>query len=510
MPQLARRSSDRKGTTLRKRPSMSPALTSFLSPSRLRLGQRLYSQSPPTQKSPVETNIRPSPPSPPAEDIPGTESPTMPKPRNGAIGAIANWLAVKSSASPIDRPTTDPIPALTAPEPIPAMLRYPAKDPNEITQSPHCIDCAYRHGHTHFEWIEAGDEATGRQSQELKVDVGTRPTLYRRASQDEKGNISRNESSRSISTLVSTSEEVSADRPFLATETKGKGSTSPLAILAGVNLIALPESHEVVFASPEVEASDGEDLGIPSPLSMSMQAATGDVAEESSPHPADHRVWLCSPPPRSSTLPDALEFPDPPVSLGTGHSIPIQMTRSKSEAAVSDTLHTPHHPPMPRMQPSSFSARYGKTMRRNRPLVVRSVSTGRLATEFDEQGRVVCLSAHSERVLGNKISTDPAMWKIKPVTINSLPQTPTSPSSRSLRGTLRGRPAFARAAQSVRGRRQMESVPAMPVPRRASSTLPDGAAAAAVPSEFGLMQQGLDGNTVSGEQGWSMGSAVNV
>jgi hypothetical protein len=34
-----------------------------------------------------------------------------------------------------------------------------------------------------------------------------------------------------------------------------------------------------------------------------------------------------------------------------------------------------------------------------RPLVVRAMSTGRLASEFDDQGRVMCLSNHCERVL---------------------------------------------------------------------------------------------------------------
>jgi hypothetical protein len=37
--------------------------------------------------------------------------------------------------------------------------------------------------------------------------------------------------------------------------------------------------------------------------------------------------------------------------------------------------------------------------------VTRAMSTGRLATELDENGMVVCMSLHSERVLG------PSSWR---------------------------------------------------------------------------------------------------
>lgn len=50
-----------------------------------------------------------------------------------------------------------------------------------------------------------------------------------------------------------------------------------------------------------------------------------------------------------------------------------------------------------------------KTRRRSvgRPLVVRSMSTGRLAHEFDEEGRVVSLSTHCERVLKGRLMASP-------------------------------------------------------------------------------------------------------
>ena len=47
-----------------------------------------------------------------------------------------------------------------------------------------------------------------------------------------------------------------------------------------------------------------------------------------------------------------------------------------------------------------------------RPLVVRAMSTGRLAREFDEEGRVVSLSTHNERVLsGRAVASSPTTMK---------------------------------------------------------------------------------------------------
>jgi hypothetical protein len=50
----------------------------------------------------------------------------------------------------------------------------------------------------------------------------------------------------------------------------------------------------------------------------------------------------------------------------------------------------------------------GGRMSASRPLVIRSMSTGRLASEFDDQGRVMCLSNHCERVLKSRTPTSPA------------------------------------------------------------------------------------------------------
>jgi hypothetical protein len=49
----------------------------------------------------------------------------------------------------------------------------------------------------------------------------------------------------------------------------------------------------------------------------------------------------------------------------------------------------------------------------SRPLVVRAMSTGRLASEFDDEGRVICLSNHCERVLKARASMSPAPSPIR-------------------------------------------------------------------------------------------------
>jgi hypothetical protein len=51
---------------------------------------------------------------------------------------------------------------------------------------------------------------------------------------------------------------------------------------------------------------------------------------------------------------------------------------------------------------------HGSRKSASRPLVIRAMSTGRLASEFDDQGRVMCLSNHCERVLKGRSSMPPA------------------------------------------------------------------------------------------------------
>ncbi|ORY22631.1 hypothetical protein BCR39DRAFT_551231 [Naematelia encephala] len=51
-------------------------------------------------------------------------------------------------------------------------------------------------------------------------------------------------------------------------------------------------------------------------------------------------------------------------------------------------------PSSPRVKPKSTS---------RRPFITRSTSTGRLGHEFDQEGRIICISVHSERVLNRAI-----------------------------------------------------------------------------------------------------------
>ncbi|WWC66643.1 uncharacterized protein I206_100547 [Kwoniella pini CBS 10737] len=92
----------------------------------------------------------------------------------------------------------------------------------------------------------------------------------------------------------------------------------------------------------EVDESHHYDYTPPSPSSKSCSG-----------------IWLCSPP--------AVSKPDKSLTTPLFTSRPINKTK-------------------------------------NRPVVIRSLSTGKLASEFDEDGRVVCLSGHSDRILKTSVS----------------------------------------------------------------------------------------------------------
>lgn len=85
-------------------------------------------------------------------------------------------------------------------------------------------------------------------------------------------------------------------------------------------------------------------------------------------------VWLCSKPTRSSTSPPSAEI---------------------------SSLTTPASP-RPHLVPGIITPPSQGAAKRNRQFVTRAMSTGRIAREFDEEGRIVCLSSHSERVLWAK------------------------------------------------------------------------------------------------------------
>ena len=103
-------------------------------------------------------------------------------------------------------------------------------------------------------------------------------------------------------------------------------------------------------------SSNCEDLAI---LSEEDETQAHDVDSDINPSSPSQRVWLCCPP---------------------------------SSPLASSATTAPWSPSSGRLP---------------RPFITRSMSTGRLATEFDEQGRVVCLSVHSDRVLLPKLSTSP-------------------------------------------------------------------------------------------------------
>ncbi|WVW81901.1 hypothetical protein I302_103900 [Kwoniella bestiolae CBS 10118] len=88
------------------------------------------------------------------------------------------------------------------------------------------------------------------------------------------------------------------------------------------------------------------------------------------------------------------------------------------------------------------------TKTRTRPLVVRSMSTGRLASEFDEEGRIICLSGHSDRILRTCVNTP--LLSGRP-NLNTYQSTPSSipglsrsksyqPSKTSLKSRSRSQP----------------------------------------------------------------------
>ena len=122
----------------------------------------------------------------------------------------------------------------------------------------------------------------------------------------------------------------------------------------------------------------------------------------SSPTVAHQGVWLCSPPPKSPIELPAL--PDSPAISRPMGEDGIEMVRSLSDFGIQAP---PYQHPSSRYPPV--------TTKKKRPFVTRSMSTGRLAHEFDSEGRIICLSVHSDRVL--QVRNKPR---------SSIP-TPTSP-----------------------------------------------------------------------------------
>ncbi|WVQ80327.1 hypothetical protein IAT38_002432 [Cryptococcus sp. DSM 104549] len=174
-----------------------------------------------------------------------------------------------------------------------------------------------------------------------------------------------------------------------------------------------PPARRTPFASRN--PSIAEDLHILSEVDENVDHGHPLVASSApvspvSPTERCRGVWLCSPPKLSSPpMPAAVTSisPAPPSSFQSFSCTPTP-TRGRAPLAHSHstTSITTSHTSHTGTSGSASASRKTKT----RPLVVRSMSTGRLASEYDEHGRVICLSVHSDRVLGASLSgsTSPA------------------------------------------------------------------------------------------------------
>ncbi|WWC58223.1 uncharacterized protein I303_100759 [Kwoniella dejecticola CBS 10117] len=155
------------------------------------------------------------------------------------------------------------------------------------------------------------------------------------------GSMTALSSSVSSSTLTALDEDVVCSPPAYT-----RPQATPLGSSRRTPLMSRNSSFaDDLTALSEVDESVHHDTDLMTPISPSAKSCSG--------------VWLCSPP----TVP------------------------SDEKSCVT---------------PRFTSRPVNKT--KNRPLVVRAMSTGRLSSEFDEDGRVICLSGHSDRVLRSGVS----------------------------------------------------------------------------------------------------------
>jgi len=120
---------------------------------------------------------------------------------------------------------------------------------------------------------------------------------------------------------------------------------------------------------------------------LPITASWSDLAALPSITEADD-TWLCSRPAQSPGLSGLLGSPGSPISPRIATPLITDLTRSMSSHSITSS-------------PSSGAKLI-------RPFVTHSTSTGRLAHEFDSDGRVVCLSEHSDKILERRQINDPA------------------------------------------------------------------------------------------------------
>jgi hypothetical protein len=129
---------------------------------------------------------------------------------------------------------------------------------------------------------------------------------------------------------------------------------------------------------PTTTASPHYDQSSPSD-SDKLAPIASDTLDRLSPTISEQYVWLCS-------RPSPVHSSGSPFVVSPALRTPLKMDRSLSV----DTITTP---PVAGCKLA-------------RPFVTRAMSTGRLAREFDEDGRVICLSVHSGRIIGEEAGHD--------------------------------------------------------------------------------------------------------
>lgn len=149
---------------------------------------------------------------------------------------------------------------------------------------------------------------------------------------------------------------------------------------------AFTSGRPILHVNPNLRQEPSQQMPSPRAVSGPRQSEPIIGRLPSSPTVAHQGVWLCSPPPKSPIELPAL--PDSPhISRPMGQD-GLEIVRSLSDFGIQAP---PYQHPSSRYPPV--------TTKKKRPFVTRSMSTGRLAHEFDSEGRIICLSAHSDRVL---------------------------------------------------------------------------------------------------------------
>jgi hypothetical protein len=203
-------------------------------------------------------------------------------------------------------------------------------------------------------------------------------------------------------------------------------SPPPLRVTNSVDTDLAPLLEGEEFVSTPVSASPSGGIpGEPSTVVSNDTARSSKIVGITKPSPGAttptspaRGVWICTPPARSPISPMVSSFPvnSPVHNHAQRTNSDFSHTRSPSsisnnipnQSSNDDSNNGNDRGPGPTLHCSESSSTFSSltsSLRRNRPIVTRAMSTGRLATELDENGMVVCMSLLSERVLG------PSSWR---------------------------------------------------------------------------------------------------